>query len=124
MNSCLSDCLASLAIVRAMPDRRMLPAHGPVRETTHDRVDELLAHHEVRLKASHDAVVAGAETAYEVAVALPWTRRATAFVDLDGFNQMLAVNETAAHLDVLVRRDDLAVTEDPDGDVAVRRYSA
>lgn len=33
---------------------------------------------------------------------LGWTRRKVAFADLTPFNQMLAVCETAAHLDVLV----------------------
>src|SRR5690606_30827313 len=97
--SALADYLASLALVRGMPDLRMLPAHGPVRPTTHDRIDELLAHQEHRLQASLDAVVAGDGTAYEVARTLPWTRHERAFDDLDPFNQMLAVNETAAHLD-------------------------
>jgi glyoxylase-like metal-dependent hydrolase (beta-lactamase superfamily II) len=122
VESALADYLASLALVRAMPDHRMLPAHGPVRPTTHDRIDELLAHHEHRLRQSADAVAAGHTTAYEVARALPWTRRERAFDDLDVFNQMLAVNETAAHLDVLVRRGELAATETGDGPGSVTHY--
>lgn len=117
-DSPLSDYLASLALVRALPDTRMLPAHGPVQPTTHGRIDELLAHHEVRLAASGEAVAAGAGTATEVAQRLPWTRRDTPFADLDAFNAMLAINETMAHLDVLVERGGLAVTDD-DG---VNRY--
>ena len=35
---------------------------------------------------------------------LTWTRREVPLTDLDDFNQMLAVNETGAHLDVLVAR--------------------
>lgn len=122
VESALADYLSSLALVRGMPDHAMLPAHGPVRPTTHDRIDELLAHHEDRLAASASAVEAGAATAYEVARALPWTRRATAFDDLDAFNQMLAVNETAAHLDVLVRRGALTAVETGDGPGAVCHY--
>lgn len=118
VESALADYLASLALVRGLPDLEMLPAHGPVRPTTHDRIDELLAHHEHRLRATAKAVADGSATAYEVARALGWTRRERAFDDLDAFNQMLAVNETAAHLDVLVRRDELGVGEE-DG---VRRY--
>jgi glyoxylase-like metal-dependent hydrolase (beta-lactamase superfamily II) len=118
VESALADYLASLALVRGLPDLTLLPAHGPTRPTTHDRVDELLVHHEQRLRDTHKAVVDGNDTAYAVARALGWTRRATPFDDLDPFNQMLAVNETAAHLDVLVRRDDLGAV-DADG---VRRY--
>lgn len=120
----LGDYLASLALVRGMPDLQMLPAHGPVRPTTHDRIDELLAHHEHRLDQSADAVAAGNVTAYEVARHLPWTRHERAFDDLDAFNQMLAVNETAAHLDVLVRRGRLTATEAGDGPGAVRHYAS
>lgn len=123
VESALADYLASLALVRGMPDLRMLPAHGPVRPTTHDRVDALLAHHEDRLEQSAAAVAAGHATAYEVARALPWTRHARAFDDLDPFNQMLAVNETAAHLDVLVRRGTLSGTDSGDGPASVRHYA-
>ena len=97
----LADYLRSLAAVRAMPDLRLLPAHGPVTDSVHARVDELVAHHEDRLAASEAAVRAGAATPYEVARALGWTRRNRAFADLDAWNRMLAVCETAAHLLVL-----------------------
>jgi glyoxylase-like metal-dependent hydrolase (beta-lactamase superfamily II) len=105
--SSLSDYLASLAIVQELPDVRMLPAHGPPVATTHARIDELLEHHEDRLALSLGAVDHGASTGYEVAAVLPWTRRNQSFDDLDVFNRMLAVNETVAHLDVLVERADL-----------------
>jgi glyoxylase-like metal-dependent hydrolase (beta-lactamase superfamily II) len=118
----LVDYLASLTLVRGLPDRRMLPAHGPVRPTTHDRIDQLLAHHDDRLAQTARAVDAGNATAHDVAAALPWTRRARSFEDLDPFNQMLAVNETMAHLEVLVRRDRLAATDTGDGPAAVREY--
>lgn len=118
----LADYMGSLAIVRGLPDLRLLPAHGPVRPTTHDRVDELLAFHEHRLRQCVDAVRGGASTTWDVAHVLTWTRRETAFVDLDPFNQMLAVNETAAHLDVLVDRGACTVTEEQGGAVAVRHY--
>ena len=38
---------------------------------------------------------------YEAAARLRWTRRGRALADLDPFNQMLAITETAAHLQVL-----------------------
>ena len=97
----LADYLRSLAAVRAMPDLRLLPAHGPVTESVHARVDELLTHHEDLLAASQAAVEAGAATPYEAARALGWTRRNRSFADLDVGNRMLAVCETAAHLLVL-----------------------
>ena len=45
----LRDYLSSLAKVRALPDMKLLPAHGPVTESSHQRVDELVAHHDARL---------------------------------------------------------------------------
>jgi glyoxylase-like metal-dependent hydrolase (beta-lactamase superfamily II) len=100
----LADYLASLRLMRDMPDAVLLPAHGPTMSSVHKRVDQLLAHHEERLDASLVALQAGADTAFEVADRLGWTRRHRALADLDPFNQMLAILETAAHLDVLAER--------------------
>jgi glyoxylase-like metal-dependent hydrolase (beta-lactamase superfamily II) len=100
----LGDYLSSLRVVRAMPDLRLLPAHGSVTDSTHVRIDELIVHHDRRLDACATVVRHGAATAYEAARALTWTRRERHFDDLDPFNQMMAVMETGAHLDVLVRQ--------------------
>jgi hypothetical protein len=72
-------------------------------------VDELIAHHRDRLDASLAAVREGRSTAAEVAAALRWTRRGTALVDLDMFNEMMAVLETVSHLDVLAERGAVTV---------------
>jgi len=100
----LGDYLSSLARTLALPDARLLPAHGPVTGSTHERVRELLAHHDARLAETLSAVLAGHATPYEVAKAIKWTRRHREFADLDLFAQVQAVNETAAHLEVLAVR--------------------
>ncbi|HKC29278.1 MAG TPA: hypothetical protein VKB75_14790, partial [Jatrophihabitans sp.] len=100
----LRDYLASLELIRELPDARLLPAHGPATTSVHERIDELLAHHEQRLDATAAAVQRGAHTAFEVAKALPWTRRQRRLDELDWFNQILAIFETLAHLRVLVER--------------------
>jgi glyoxylase-like metal-dependent hydrolase (beta-lactamase superfamily II) len=115
----LRDYLESLRLMLSLPDARLLPAHGPVAPSVHARVEQLLDHHEARLTATAKAVEQGAATGYEVARVLRWTRRERAFDDLDLLNQMLAVQETVAHLDVLVERSWLAVETTPDG---VARY--
>ncbi len=116
----LGDYLASLRLVRELPDRRLLPAHGPIRSSTHDRIDDLLDHHSRRLDDSLAAIGPRTRTAFETAKLLSWTRRRKAFADLDRFNQMLAVAETAAHLDLLVAQRRLSA-----GDTnGVRRYRA
>ncbi|MFF5227975.1 MBL fold metallo-hydrolase [Dactylosporangium sp. NPDC000521] len=113
----LGNYLDSLRLVRSLPDQRLLPAHGPVGSSVHTRVDELLHHHAERLDHAC-AVARDGATAYEAARRLTWTRRQRSFTDLDLFNQMLAVAETAAHLDLLVAQRRLKAI-DADG---VRRY--
>ena len=74
----LRDYLSSLARTLALPDARLLPAHGPVTGSTHERVNELLAHHDLRLAETHQAVLAGHATPFEVAKAIKWTQAAAA----------------------------------------------
>lgn len=101
----LREYLESLRLVRSMPDARLLPAHGPVSDSVHDRVDALLLHHDRRLARIAELVDEGMATALEVAAALTWTRRERALSELDPFNEMLAVLETMSHLDVLMLQD-------------------
>jgi glyoxylase-like metal-dependent hydrolase (beta-lactamase superfamily II) len=114
----LSDYLASLEVVGALADAALLPAHGPVQASTSARVAELIEHHRARLDATLAAVGQAGSTAAEVAGRLGWTRRAHRLADLDVLNQMLAVNETVAHLDVLAERGAVRI-EEKDG---VRYY--
>jgi glyoxylase-like metal-dependent hydrolase (beta-lactamase superfamily II) len=111
----LSQYLASLRLMLTLPDSRLLPAHGPVSESTHTRVNELLAHHETRLEQTLEVASGGPVTAFATAGALPWTRRKRKFADLDPMNQLLAVGETAAHLEVLVARGQLIRSTSAEG---------
>ena len=116
----LRDYLASLAKVRGLPDARLLPAHGPVTSSVHARVDELVAHHDLRLSQTLSAVgVSEDGSAADVARRMPWTRRDRHFDEFDSFNQMLAVTETIAHLKVLVATASVTHVEGP-----VDRYEA
>ena len=107
----LGDFMASLTKVRGLPDLTLLPAHGPVAPSSHARVDELLAHHEVRLDLSLAAIAGGARSAHDVAGDLPWTRHAHALKDLDVFNAALATMETRAHLELLVARGEVTSSQ-------------
>jgi glyoxylase-like metal-dependent hydrolase (beta-lactamase superfamily II) len=115
----LRDFMESLAKMRGLPDAQLLPAHGPVAASVHARVDELIAHHGARLDATEAAIHAGCSTPYEVAKVLPWTRRLRNFSELDTFNQILALSETAAHLIMLVSQGRCAVTFEDD----IRRFT-
>jgi len=97
----LASYLQSLRRVRDRPDTRLLPAHGPVTPSVHARVDELLAHHDERLQRCGEAVASGARTAYQVARHLRWTRHQRPLGELAPFEQVMAVAETVAHLEVL-----------------------
>jgi glyoxylase-like metal-dependent hydrolase (beta-lactamase superfamily II) len=114
----LRDYLQSLSVVRALPDMRLLPAHGPVTPSTHARVDELAEHHANRLQAMADVLSGGELTGYQVALAIPWTSRQRTLADFDLMNQMLAIGETMYHLDLLVARS-IVVSRALGG---VRRY--
>jgi hypothetical protein len=110
----LRDFLGSLRLVRSMPDMTLLPAHGPAGSQVHARIDELLAHHAARLDTMAQTLRSGWRTAYEVAHQVGWTRRNREFGELDPFNKMLAVFETAQHLDLLVAQG-IAVSKEADG---------
>jgi glyoxylase-like metal-dependent hydrolase (beta-lactamase superfamily II) len=116
----LGNYLGSLRLVREMPDRRLLPAHGPIRPSVHARVDELIDHHDRRLAQMLVGLAGDELTAVQCAARVGWTRRNRSFADLDEFNQMLAVGETGAHLDLLVAQGRATVV-DREG---VRYYAA
>lgn len=110
----LANFLASLQLIQALPDLQVLPAHGPITDSAHTRVDQLLTHHEQRLALSLAALPEDPQhgkTAHDVAQALPWTRRNKALSSLTVFDAGLATLETRAHLDVLMERQ--LVSHDP-----------
>lgn len=107
----LRDFLDSLRKVRALPDLKLLPAHGPVAESTHTRIDELLLHHDDRLVKCEEAIAGGARTAWEVAGELPWTRRNRQRDDLGPFDIVMAAFETLAHLELLALQGRASRTE-------------
>lgn len=103
----LRDFLDSLQRVGELPDMKLLPAHGPPADGTHERVRQLLDHHADRLAQTAAAVAGGARSAYEVARRLRWTRHGRHLEQLDAFNRMLATTETVAHLELLAENGDL-----------------
>jgi len=111
-HTALADFLHSLAKVRSLPAKLVLPAHGPVFTGLAARVDELVEHHDTRL-AQCLAAVPGDRgcTALDVAERLPWTRRERRYEQLDLFNQTLAVWEALAHLLLLDSRGAVRRTE-------------
>lgn len=92
----LGDFLGALRAVRALPARRVLPAHGDPFDDLGGRVDELLEHHEVRLEAVMDLVRGRERDAYAICRDLfPVLRNA--------HEERFALAETLAHLRYLER---------------------
>ncbi|MFT4010945.1 MAG: MBL fold metallo-hydrolase [Nocardioidaceae bacterium] len=104
----LADFLSSLLRVRELPDLRLLPAHGAPDRRSHERVDELLAHHDHRLAICAAAVSPEGSSAQDVARRITWTRHERSYAELDPFNQALACTETMTHLDLLVHQGRLS----------------
>lgn len=97
----LGDYLTSLNRLLEFDDARVLPAHGPIVESLHERVCELLKHHDDRLNSTLGRVSHQPVSPADVAAKLSWTRRGRSFTELGPIDQMLAILETKAHLDVL-----------------------
>lgn len=97
----LSDYLGSLNRGLEGDDALVLPAHGPIVDSLHARSRELVAHHDDRLNSSLDRLGSQPSTPADIASLLPWTRRERRFDELGPIDQMLAILETKAHLDVL-----------------------
>jgi glyoxylase-like metal-dependent hydrolase (beta-lactamase superfamily II) len=113
----LGEYLSSLDLMLTMADATLLPAHGYPTPSVHERVRELIAHHDNRLGAAEAILLASTSnslTAADIARNLPWTSRMREFRELNAFHQMLAIAETAAHLDVLATRQ-VAMKQDIDG---------
>jgi glyoxylase-like metal-dependent hydrolase (beta-lactamase superfamily II) len=94
----LGDFLDALSAVRTLPVTRVLPAHGDPFDDLPGRVDQILAHHEERLRATLDAIGDGERDAYTVCRKLfPVLRSA--------HEERFALAETLAHLRYLERRE-------------------
>lgn len=93
----LGDFLGALRAVRSLPVTRVLPAHGDPFDDLPGRVDQILAHHDDRLRATLDALGDAERDAYAVCRTLfPVLRSA--------HEERFALAETLAHLRYLERR--------------------
>ncbi|TDL11714.1 MBL fold metallo-hydrolase [Mycolicibacterium obuense] len=110
----LRSYLSSLQLFVDLPDARMLPAHGSADGATRARAIELLDHHRDRLRRIADSVAAGAQTAFEVADRMTWTRRERSLAELGVVHAMTAVLEVQSHMRLLAARQVLTA-QDEDG---------
>jgi glyoxylase-like metal-dependent hydrolase (beta-lactamase superfamily II) len=93
----LGDFLGALRAVRALPVTRVLPAHGDPFDDLPGRVDQILAHHDDRLRATLEALGDAERDAYAVC-------RTLFLVLRSAHEERFALAETLAHLRYLERR--------------------
>jgi glyoxylase-like metal-dependent hydrolase (beta-lactamase superfamily II) len=93
----LGDFLDALRVVRTLPVTRVLPAHGDPFDDLPGRVDQILAHHAERLRATLDALGDAERDAYTVCRKLFPVLRSP-------HEERFALAETLAHLRYLERR--------------------
>lgn len=104
----LSEFLDTLAVFRALPaDTLVLPSHGPPFTGLHQRIDELVQHHDERL-ARIRASCTHPRSAAEL-VPILFDR------DLDAHQLQFALGETVAHLNRLLVGGALVANAEPDG---------
>jgi glyoxylase-like metal-dependent hydrolase (beta-lactamase superfamily II) len=103
----LGDYISSLKKLERLKVNFILPGHGPVFNALGLRIEKILQHHEGRKRAIMRSLRDGLKTAYEIAQQIPWmvNEGGTAFQDLPVWDKRMAVNETIAHLKLLMEED-------------------
>jgi glyoxylase-like metal-dependent hydrolase (beta-lactamase superfamily II) len=86
----MGDYIRSLRTLRALEPKRILPAHGPIREDALALLDEYIAHRLLREQQVLDAIAAGATS--------PMEMRSRIYPDLDPRLHAAAEIQIEAHL--------------------------
>lgn len=110
----LTDFLTSLKQVRQMDVSQVLPAHGSRMDDLKQRIDEILHHHELRMQEILATFRGETLTAYQVAMRMLWTDEKKPLDSMGSQAARAAVNETLAHLKMLVDEGKVAKTETED----------
>lgn len=116
----LGDYLRSLQAVRNLSARFVLPGHGaPIPHLT-ARIDELQRHHQDRLEEILHVLTKDEQTAYDIASHLSWKHTPDGWQRLSLFERISALDETCAHLDYLLKRQQVS-RQSHDGVVIYQR---
>lgn len=101
----LGDYLNSLAQIRSLPVRLLLPAHRHDTGNFSVRTNELEIHHIQRITEVLDIVKhEPGLTAYQIAGRMAWSIRSQNWDDFPTTQKHFAVGEAMAHLDYLISR--------------------
>lgn len=113
MKHALRRYLDSLRKVKALPVRLALPGHREVGTSIVGRIDELMTHHDRRLReVLRLAEAYPHSTAYEIAPHMSWSMRGKAWQDFPPTQKWFALGETLSHIEYLVDRGLLHCTEE------------
>lgn len=107
----LGDYIGSLRKVRDYPVKTALPGHRKSGDYQ-ARVDELLAHHEWRLRQIYEIIKeTPGISAYDIAGQVTWRMRARNWDEFPLSQKSFAFSECMAHLDHLLKRGSVVKTE-------------
>lgn len=109
----LSDYVASLQKIRALPIRAAFPAHRAAGADITRRIDQIIEHHGQRLNEIYQAVAAyPGSTAYDIAGKIKWSAQGLGWEAFPPHQRWFAMGETLAHLSYLTEKEQLLrVTE-------------
>lgn len=110
----LSDYIASLQKIRALPIRAAFPAHREAGPDVKARIDQLIDHHGWRLDEIYRAAAGRpGSTAYEIAGQITWSAHGLGWEQFPPHQKWFATAETLAHLSYLADKGQL--TRETDG---------
>lgn len=113
MKQALQRYLESLKKVKDLPVSQALPAHREGDTSVVGRIDELLAHHDRRLR---EVLRLAAEyphsTAYEITPHMTWSMRGKPWKDFPPTQKWFALGETLSHVEYLMDKGLLRCTEE------------
>ena len=118
----LSDYIESLNKIKTYKMDTALPAHRNTKGiNVYDRIEQLLEHHQARLKDTEKVVtMIPNSTAYEIAAYMKWQMRGRNWEEFPVSQRWFAVGETIAHLDYLMSKGKVECNIDENG---IHRYS-
>lgn len=101
----LGDYIESLYSIRKFKVKTALPAHRKNEKNMYERIDEILAHHKIRLQEAYDIIQEEPNlNAYEIAARMKWSMRGKSWEEFPLTQRWFAVGETISHLDYLLLR--------------------
>ena len=109
----LGDYIDSLNELKKLEVNLVFPGHGPAFSGLRQRIEQILQHHDQRGWDILSRTESEGKTALQIAMALPWLTDISPceYTNLDVRNQRLALMETLAHLQHLLKQGKIYRTQ-------------